>query len=684
MIDCHRVDFSTVMENMLKKRVPRGHWQIKENVIESAKSFNTRTAWQDAYGAAYNSARKKGWLDECSSHMEERQKPNGYWTLERCQARAYEFDCVKDWNKSCSGSYSRAQDMGWINEITKPWEEKKKSDQLTACIASAKKYSTRSEWLKNAPSKYSLASSKGWREQCCAHMILMLKTWTLAECLASAQQYTKREDWKKGDSKAYQYSRSNNWYDTCVAHMPLAHKPKTYFTLERCKSIAAKYKTRKEWKINHHPSYKRACGMKWVNVCSEHMEVVGNKQNRLIYIIYHFASRSIYVGLTADFNRRLSQHKKSSKSIINLIKAYCEDVKFKRLTQYIYSEKAAAEKETELAYKFLDRGWNVLNHFPALGALGASQSKYTKEECVESAKNFNRPQDWRDADAPIVTAAKKYGWYKECVENMPLRRKQVPKGYYTVSSCMESAIKFNAPAKWKKANPSAYGAALRLNILSNCTAHMTRMKYTPIEEYSFETCLLDAQKYSARNDWNKSSPAYYRAARKQGFFDDCVAHMKEVNMKPYGYWTEARCKESAKNYEAPSQWQKSEPTAYKAAREKKWLNDCTQHMTRKYKPVGYWTLERCREQAERYESLAEWRKKNLASYDYAKRQKWVELCTEHVKNKRTKNGYWTLANCIVSASTFDTFKDWRASEPSSYASVCRNKWLSKIRLCFAN
>ena len=48
-----------------KKRKPYGYWNIKENCIEDARKYKTKSEWKKNSGGAYGAAWKNKWLDEC-------------------------------------------------------------------------------------------------------------------------------------------------------------------------------------------------------------------------------------------------------------------------------------------------------------------------------------------------------------------------------------------------------------------------------------------------------------------------------------------------------------------------------------------------------------------------------------------------------------------------------------------
>jgi hypothetical protein len=52
------------------------------------------------------------------------------------------------------------------------------------------------------------------------------------------------------------------------------------------------------------------------------------------------------------------------------------------------------------------------------------------------------------------------------------------------------------------------------------------------------------------------------------------------------------------------------------------------------KPNGYWTKERCMEEALKYKTRTEWHKNHRKSYDAAHRKRWVDECATHIEKRR--------------------------------------------------
>jgi hypothetical protein len=63
---------------MSKKRVSRGYWQIKDNVLASASEYASVSEWAKYVSAVIKSARKNGWYDQATMHMYKTSKLGNY------------------------------------------------------------------------------------------------------------------------------------------------------------------------------------------------------------------------------------------------------------------------------------------------------------------------------------------------------------------------------------------------------------------------------------------------------------------------------------------------------------------------------------------------------------------------------------------------------------------------------
>jgi hypothetical protein len=137
--------------------------------------------------------------------------------------------------------------------------------------------------------------------------------------------------------------------------------------------------------------------------------------------------------------------------------------------------------------------------------------------------------------------------------------------------------------------------------------------------------------------WAKTDPKAHKYAVRYGMIHRLrELHNWLIHRRPRGYWTKERCIEDAKRYSTKSAWSKANASACGIARNNGWLDECCAHMEQKYHPAGYWTKERCIEDAKQFNTTYDWRHQGVGhGYHIACKNGWLEECCRHmVKPKR--------------------------------------------------
>ncbi len=249
---------------------------------------------------------------------------------------------------------------------------------------------------------------------------------------------------------------------------------------------------------------------------------------------------------------------------------------------------------------------------------------WTLEKCLESASKYNRAIDWKTNDGKAYRASRTHGWYSECIKNF--------KNNWTLEKCIDNANNYKSINDWKKNSSSAYRASISNNWkdeiiekVFKCKSNIKPNGYWSIKE----RCIEEALKYETKTQWRNSKNGSCHAAKKMGWYDECTAHMvKLTNQEPAGYWTYERCKKEALKYNRPSDWSKNSIGSYSAARKMGWFKELKTHMTiRKTKPDKFWhNKQNCLEDAKKYTSKMEWFKNSTTAYTTAKKMGWYEEC----------------------------------------------------------
>jgi len=200
------------------------------------------------------------------------------------------------------------------------------------------------------------------------------------------------------------------------------------------------------------------------------------------------------------------------------------------------------------------------------------------------------------------------------------------------------------------------------------------------KSWNKENVLKDALNYQSRSEWKRGSFGY-EVASKNGWLKEACTHMtggKGAFQK--GFWTIERCVQDARQYETKIAWRNSDkPNGYVVAKRNKWLEQCCEHMTASKRPNGYWNnFENCFQDALSYKSQARWEEESPVAVKSARKNRWIELCTGHMENYVPYNFKWTKEAVMHDAKDFQTVGEWREESPGAYGAASKGGWLKDI------
>lgn len=231
-----------------------------------------------------------------------------------------------------------------------------------------------------------------------------------------ASFYEYRKQFMKNSPSAYDVARRRKLLDTICRHM------KNYFhkdiTKESAIKTAKKYKTRMSLKNSKEDSWAYNYGVR--NHCLDeicrHMDAVGNKYYRCIYVYELEETKTCYVGLTYSLHKRHLQH--LNDKYYSAINEYCAENNIElplpiQKTPYIPKDEAS-KKEDYYVKLYKQNGWNVLNKQKA-GNLGGSKDNitYTLELCKKLAVPYTKISDFAKDYITAYKYIRLYGWQDE-------------------------------------------------------------------------------------------------------------------------------------------------------------------------------------------------------------------------------------------------------------------------------
>lgn len=194
-----------------------------------------------------------------------------------------------------------------------------------------------------------------------------------------------------------------------------------------------------------------------------------------------------------------------------------------------------------------------------------------------------------------------------------------PTGFWTYKRCLAEAQKYKYKMDFRKGAVSAYSAAKDHGWL----ADYTWLKSRSLVKWTYKTCYEEAKKYKTRSAFGKMAGAAYQVALHNNWLDDYIWFVS--NKKPAGYWTYERCYEEALKFKKKTDFlnAKGLSRAYKVARANGWLKDYTWFKDYS-KPHGYWTYDACKAEAAKYEKRNQFKEAQPGAYTKSRINGWLD------------------------------------------------------------
>jgi predicted GIY-YIG superfamily endonuclease len=299
-------------------RKPNGYW-TKERCAGAALKFETRSAFKKVCASAHVISCKNGWLNDICGHMLQINKPNGYWTKEKCHEAALKFESRSAFRKGCSAYYA-AHENGWLDDICGHMETlgNKMKRGIYRCsfpdgyfyIGLTGNFKDReaSHRRKGTVFKYIQATGMDFKFEILHSYMEAGKSaeiekaliregetkgykmlnkakggtlgggtlvWTKERCHKTTLKYKSRGVFRKAVSGAYAAAHKNGWLDDICGHMePLLES----WAFEKCHEAALKFETRSAFQKGCASAYSAAYRNVWLNDICRHMPEI-NKPN---------------------------------------------------------------------------------------------------------------------------------------------------------------------------------------------------------------------------------------------------------------------------------------------------------------------------------------------------------------------------------------------------------------------
>jgi len=341
--------------------------------------------------------------------------------------------------------------------------------------------------------------------------------WTKDNCKIESKKYFYKKDFKKFSSGAYKASLKNKWIDEITKHMIPLRKNKEDWTIDECRKIASKYKTRTDFNKNDISTYRISLENDWLNDICSHMEYYGNRYLRCIYSC-EFGDNSIYVGLTYNIDNRYKRHLKSG-TVKKHIDKTGELPKIKKLTNYLPISEAKI-KEKFFLEKYKKSGYKILNKIKT-GGVGGSTIIWNYENCKKEALKYKSRSEFAKNNGSAYYSSIKNKWLDDICSHMILKKK--PNGYWNYENCKKEALRYKTKKNFYKNSKGAYNSAKRNKWLNNICEHMIGNKN--IGYWNYENCKKEALKYKTKTEFKTKCGSGYFYSYKNKWLDDIYQHM---------------------------------------------------------------------------------------------------------------------------------------------------------------
>lgn len=191
-------------------------------------------------------------------------------------------------------------------------------------------------------------------------------------------------------------------------------------------------------------------------------------------------------------------------------------------------------------------------------------------------------------------------------------------------------------------------------------------------------CQKEALQYESKTEFYNKSNGAYRASKRYGWLDEVCSHMVEKR-KGKDYWgVKENCHKAALEFSTRTDFHDGNRPAYSSCCVNNWLNEVCSHMIEIIKPSGYWTKERCHEEALKYNTKNEFSLGCSAAFSIAYKNKWIEDICSHMIEIIKPIGYWTKDKCREVCLKYHTKKDLINNDGGCYHAIITNRWIEEL------
>lgn len=337
---------------------------------------------------------------------------------------------------------------------------------------------------------------------------------------------------------------------------------------------------------------------------------------------------------------------------------------------------------------------------------------WTKQRCASEALKYETRTAFKLGSPGAQLSAYKNGWLDEICKHM-----KVKIHHYSKEECAKEALKYQTKTEFMEKAKTYYSHAIRGGYINEICKHMKKLgspEKRAIYVFEFEdnhayiglTLNLDRREKEHRTDKNSSVYKHMQQSGLQPKFkvlteylpkkkaaqkeDDTILEYSKngwfmLNKKRGGdlgsksrKHTKRICRQIAMQYNDRTVFYKQNPHFYKYIYQRGWLDELCAHMTRQKNENGYWTKERCAEEARKYKKRIHFQKGCLAAFSAAWKKGFLDEICSHMSYNEYDPVKWTKEYCTEIANGCLTRGEFKKSNPSAYKAAREQGWLDDI------
>jgi predicted GIY-YIG superfamily endonuclease len=498
--------------------------------------------------------------------------------------------------------------------------------------------------------------------------------WTKDVCFEEAKKYTSRYEFQLKCCGAYTASLHKGWLDN-YTWFTSKQKPSGYWNYETCLEEAKKYTTRRDYRRNSGGAYGVSLKNGWLGdytwFISKRIE--WTKERCMLEAKKYHTRGGFRNGCQSAYNKARQNnwlHEYTWLSCKNTApKGYwnyetCYDEAKK------YETRVEFGKNSNTAYKkALLNGW--LDDYTWLRKRYSDSSKVHCVYAYEDRKNrvvyVGLSNDFKRRDRQHRRGRLIHGELEyDSVYNYFNETNQV----IPAAIILEDKLT-GEEASLKEGYYANYYVKKGWSLI-NKTKTGSLGGY--IIKWTKDACINESKKYKSRYEFSEKSSGAYSVSLEKGWLDEFYWLVPQ--RRENGYWTYDRCYQEAKKCVSHTDFQQKSPSARCAALRNGWIKDYT-WFKKKISPYVYWTFDRCLEEAKKYKTKNDFRINSYDAYRVSLKEKWMKEFS-WLESPIIPRGYWTFDVCLEEARKYGNVYRLKSKCYGAYNKITKKKWTREI------